>query len=71
LAPFSSAYLTESKAATILWLLVIFPSLIGTLKSTLNLDEKSENKNRFSREKYKPHQHALALQIDIFDGQFI
>lgn len=34
-APLLSAYFTESKAATILWFDVIFPSLIGTLKSTL------------------------------------
>lgn len=35
LAPFSNAYLMLSKAATIRWLLVILPSLMGTLKSTL------------------------------------
>lgn len=35
LAPLSRTYLTVSKAATIRWLLVILPSFIGTLKSTL------------------------------------
>lgn len=35
LAPFSKTYFTESRAATIRWLLVITPSFKGTLKSTL------------------------------------
>lgn len=36
-APLSKAYLMESRAATIRWLLVITPSLRGTLKSTLKI----------------------------------
>jgi hypothetical protein len=55
LAPFSNAYLIDSTAATIRWLLVILPSLIGTLKSTLNsyeIDGKLE-KNRFNKNKWQ------------------
>ena len=38
LAFLSNAYLMVSKAATILWLLLILPSFSGTLKSTLRND---------------------------------
>lgn len=80
-APLSNAYLTESKAATIRWLLVMTPSFKGTLKSTLQLFNQFYFHTDcipllyefFVKLEYKnlPHQHALASQVQGINTEFI
>lgn len=62
LAPFSSAYFTESRAATMRWLLVITPSFNGTLKSTLkNLRSDFNSRQVGARNYYFSHRNTYLI----------
>lgn len=72
LAPLSMAYLIVGRAPTMRWLLVILSPSRGTLKSTCGEDQISIAwKLRDSGELTYADKHALALDVDVGDGELV